>query len=365
MSVKVLIGDCLTVLPTLAAKSAQCCITSVPYWWMRDYGVEGQLGLEASLDEWLSNQVRVFRLVREALRDDGTLWLNVGDAYSDSGRGPNVNSSLSGGQRWQDQTRKIGRRPSTPGIKPKDLIGMPWELALALRRDGWYLRNDIIWRKPNVAPESAADRCTREHEYVFLFSKSRQYHFDGDAIAEPASKNTDARAAKKPVGLIEAPPGTTPQSRARGAHWPTVANHQHGPGGHSTIARARGVNPKAAAVDGDRRGPRPRANASFSASVVEVTETRNARTVWTIPNVPSIDSEHFAAFPPELARRCIAAGCPVGGLVLDPFGGTGTVGEVALKMGRRAILIELNPKYAKQAHKRLHDRVPLFAGGAS
>lgn len=372
MSVTVLQGDCRSVLPTLAAGSVHCCVTSPPYFGLRDYGVAGQIGLEANTDAWLAEMVAVFGAVRRVLRDDGTLWVNIGDAYAGSGRGGNPtrdSSTLQGSKKSQKASMvNRGAITDTAGLKAKDLIGLPWRLAFALQADGWYLRSDVIWHKPNPMPESVTDRPTKAHEYLFLLSKGPRYYYDAAAIYEPVTGNAHARAPKV-------------------SHW------MEGEGSHAVI-RNNGVHPKAQAIEaGNHKGPRPKQNSSFSAAVAstrtgkmmppiggkkhagnngnptysgearEAREARNARTVWTIPT-EAYKGAHYATFPRELVRRPILAGCPVGGTVLDPFGGTGTTAEVAVKTGRRAVLVELNPEYVAQIRQRL-ESVALFAGGAA
>ena len=334
MTVRIINADVMEGLRQLPDGSVHCVVTSPPYWRLRDYGVEGQIGLEPTLGEFIARLVDVFREVRRVLRDDGTCWVNMGDGYASAG-----------GAGWQGKNgQRADRRFTAPnlkpkaadiGLKPKDLIGQPWRLAFALQDDGWWLRNDIIWHKPNPMPETVADRCTKTHEYVFLLTKSERYHFDAEAIAEPASPNTNARSAK-----IKKPDG-----------WDT------GAGGHGSFHRngrekgqyvdRPGVGPKSADESSLVKG-----KGSFHASTVGHVETRNKRSVWTIATTPFPEA-HFATFPPELPEICIKAGCPKGGTVLDPFGGAGTTGLVADRLQRNAILIELNSRYAAMAKRRL------------
>ncbi|MGO8671521.1 MAG: DNA-methyltransferase [Capsulimonadaceae bacterium] len=264
-----MIGDSLSALLATGDGVFQSCVTSPPYWSLRNYDIEGQIGLEASVDEYIRRLVTVFEEVRRVLRDDGTLWLNIGDSYT------------SGGRTWRapdkkNPVRAMDQRPATPdGLKPKDLIGVPWRLAMALQAAGWYLRADIIWNKPNCQPESVKDRPTRSHEYVFLFSKCERYMYDPDAV----------------------------------------------------------------------RGP----------------NNRNVRTVWDINTLPYADA-HFATFPPALVEPCLALGSREGDVVLDPFIGSGTLGQVALQMNRRFVGIELNPDYVEIAKRRLGGAVVAGAG---
>ena len=281
MGIRILTGDCRDRLGLLGDGSVSCVVTSPPYWGLRDYGHDGQMGLEETPDAYVAGMVEVFREVRRVLRDDGTLWLNLGDSYVSSPR----------------------------GNKPKDLIGIPWRVAFALQADGWWLRQDIIWSKPNPMPESVTDRCTKAHEYLFLLSKSARYHFDADAIKEPMTASSATRLSQP--GLAEQKGSDRVPGKTNGAM---------------------------KAVGGD---------------------TRNKRSVWTVATQPFSEA-HFATFPPALIEPCILAGCPKGGTVLDPFGGAGTTGVVADRLGRDAILIELNPDYIKIAEKRLSGDAGMF-----
>ncbi len=266
-------GNCLDILPTLPAQSVHCCVTSPPYWGLRDYGHADQLGNERTHTEYVKNMVQVFREVRRVLRDDGTLWLNLGDTYGSG----------------------------------KQLTGIPWRVAFALQDDGWYLRQDIIWHKPNPMPESVQDRCTKAHEYVFLFAKQQRYYYDAKAIMEPADpRNYRKRATQRIV-----PPGQTIQSK----------------------------------MDA-RRGE-------------ILCEDRNRRSVWSV-SVNSYSRVHFAVMPPKLVEPCILAGCPVGGVVLDPFAGSGTTGAVATSLGRNFVGIELNPAYVELAEERIGNSQPAL-----
>lgn len=258
-------GDAALVLRGLRSSSVRCCVTSPPYWGLRDYDVPGQIGAEDRLESYLERLTKIFREVRRVLRDDGTLWLNVGDSYT------------SGNRRWRDSDKKnparaMSYRPPTPeGLKPKDLIGIPWRLALALQADGWYLRSDIIWHKPNCQPESVKDRPTRAHEYLFLFSKSQDYLYRREAILEPSN--------------------------------------------------------------GSER-------------------TRNRRSVWNI-NTEGFKGAHFATFPPQLVELCVLAGSNRGDTILDPFFGSGTIGEVATRLNRKFVGVELKDEYVRLAEQRL------------
>jgi site-specific DNA-methyltransferase (adenine-specific) len=291
--VKVVCGDAIESLGGLPAEFVQCCVTSPPYYGLRDYGVSGQIGLEPTPDEYVARLVAVFREVRRVLRPDGTLWLNLGDSYA--------GSANSGGRNRNDggPPVRVAGLPALAG-KPKDLLGIPWMVAFALRADGWYLRQDIIWAKPNPMPESARDRCTKAHEYVFLLSKSPRYHYDAEAVRRPLSQVGREQLRKfQQSGVREG-------VRAK-ACIPGQTVHKGGVSGVGRGSRGAAMNPNGA----------------------------NLRSVWTITPKP-YRGAHFAVMPPELVRRCVLAGCPVGGVVLDPFLGSGTVAAVALENGRRS-----------------------------
>jgi DNA modification methylase len=384
VTVRILHGDCREVLCGLPDESVQCIVTSPPYWSLRDYGVAGQIGLEAGIEEHVEVLVGVFREVRRVLRADGVLWLNLGDTYIGAPHGGMGSTSSINGRPEIRAQRTAGLRTHSKrglGLKPKDMVGMPWRVALAMQADGWWLRGDVVWHKPNPQPEAVLDRPTRSHEFIFQLTKSERYFFDAEAIKEPVTG---------------------------GAH-----------------SRGHGVNPKAVA------GADTKDSVRDAAAVTELVEMRNARSVWTIPTHPFREA-HSATFPPELAERCILAGtggrgccslcgraleriiesetasdgrpqlgertrsparldaknqqsnppagirvasatvgwrhgceCEGGAVVpctvLDPFGGAGTTGLVADRLGRDAILIELNPEYAEMAERRLRGDSPLFA----
>jgi len=301
-TVQILNGDCRDVLKTLPDQSVHTCVTSPPYFGLRDYGHTGQMGLEPTPDEFVSELVNVFREVRRVLRDDGTLWLNIGDSYAsyrDGKATPDTTRGLSEGTLVPKGSAK-NRMSSTfvgTSIKHKDLIGIPWRVAFALQADGWYLRQDIIWHKPNPMPESVTDRCTKSHEYIFLLSKSPKYYFDHEAIKEPVAASSIIRLTQ----------------------------------------------PNISAQVGSNRVPF-KTNGTMKA--VGNTEMRNKRSVWTVTTKP-FKGAHFATFPQDLIEPCILAGCPEGGTVLDPFGGAGTTGLVAKRNNRNAILIELNSEYVE------------------
>lgn len=326
---EVYIGDCLQSLKKMSGQSVHCCVTSPPYFGLRDYGVDGQMGLEATPDEFVVALVEVFREVRRVLHDDGTLWLNLGDSYARRPNGP-----VGGGGHKGDaphvavRTANARRSSHVPvGLKHKDLIGIPWRVAFALQADGWYLRQDIIWQKPNPMPESVTDRCTKSHEYVFLLSKSPRYYFDNEAIKEPA-KEWHGQAATFDRG-----------SNAVATHvLPGQSAAQH--------------RPRPSAAKGSFNGKTEAMAATGQNAFRAVVPTRNRRSVWNIATRP-FKGAHFATFPPALIEPCILAGCPVGGTVLDPFGGSGTTAGVALAHGRKAVLCELNQEYADLMPSRI------------
>jgi DNA modification methylase len=335
------VGDCRELLQELAADGVrvQCIVTSPPYWGLRDYGVAGAIGLEPTLAEWLDCIVGVFTRARAVLADDGLLWLNMGDAYASDGK---WGGETGGKQSYlSDVDRKrVGRHKRYTGLKPKDLMGQPWRVAFALQDDGWWLRSDIIWHKPNPMPESVTDRPTKAHEYVFLMSKSEQYHYDASAIAEPVTGGAHARGN-----------GVNPKAVVGWA----VGNGPHTAKDHS---RAR-QGLKDSTKFGRGAGWRARQNPSFSAAVSGLVDTRNMRTVWTIPTQP-FDGAHFATFPEDLVARCILAGSRPGDIVLDPFMGSGTVGKVATDLGRQFIGCELNPEYVElHAMRRTTTGMPI------
>lgn len=333
---RIICGDALEALAQLPAESVHCCVTSPPYWMQRCYGVEGQLGLEGTPQVYVATMVQVMAAVHRVLRSDGTLWIDMGDGYAGSwkaqGRQGKTGQLAGRTACAQRQIAQAAKRDSMAGacpegLKPKDLIGMPWRLALALQDDGWWLRSEIIIHKPNCMPEAVRDRPTRAHEHLFLLTKSRYYYYDQDAIKEPTS-------------------GTA---------------HPRGDGVNRKISKAAADISRAWSRK-RATSPEPRQNASFSAAVTEVVETRNARTVWSIASQARSEA-HFAAFPDELARRCVLAGCPEGGIVLDPFVGRGTTAIVALRWGRSAIGIDLSPEYCEMARANIIDDAPLLNPG--
>lgn len=318
-----------------AGVKVQCIVTSPPYWGLRDYGVAGQIGLEPTIQEFIAVMVDVFDLARQVLADDGTAWINMGDCYA-TGAGK-VNTAPGGGtqgERWagirgDDKHRAIGpltqpNRMPQPGLKPKDLVGQPWRLAFALQDAGWWLRSDIVWSKPNPMPESCKDRPTKSHEYLFLLAKSEKYFFDFDAFQEPTTGGAHARStAVHPAGW----------AIGEGSHHAVQHNTPKAIAG-TGVGFGRGFDKQAK--------PRVKNNSSMDAALRDMPSTRNRRTVWTIPT-QAYSGAHFATFPEALVEPCILAGCPVGGTVLDIFFGSGTTGQVAQRLGRNFIGIDLNP----------------------
>jgi DNA modification methylase len=341
MSVRILIGDCRERLRDLPDASVNCCVTSPPYFGLRDYDVQGQMGLEPTPDEFVAGMVEVFREVRRVLRDDGTLWLNIGDSYAGSRCGPQgefgefPDRSIAS-QRLM-RRKADGKHVARPGAKQKDMLGIPWMLAFALRANGWYLRQEIIWSKSNPMPESVRDRCTKSHEHIFLLSKSPRYYFDQEAILEDASPNTHARVSQDVASQIG--------SKRAHAGGKTNGNMKAVLRSPKTLANASGS----------------RNNESFSNAVSgQVLPKRNRRSVWEVTTQPFSEA-HFATYPPALIEPCILAGCPVGGMVLDPFFGAGTTGLVADRLQRNCIGVELNTGYAEIARKRISVEAGIFA----
>lgn len=306
-------GDALEVLRKLPSESARCCVTSPPYFGLRDYGVTGQIGLETSIDEYVARILEVFGEVRRVLKSDGTLWLNIGDAFCSTdkwGGGGAVGKQTVAEDGTVPSWHVRQKKAAMPGIKPKDLLGIPWRLAFALRDAGWWLRSDIIWSKPNAMPESVGDRPTKAHEYLFLLAKSERYYYDAKAIEEPALR---------PEGPGNLRNKYTDAYRA----------------GDERLRTKAGLN---------EIGPR---------------DTKNKRTVWTIPTKPFPEA-HFATFPPALVEPCILAGSAPGDTVIDPFTGAATVALVALRLGRSFVGSELKPEYVEMGRRRVTADAPLF-----
>jgi len=296
-------GKAKQVLKAMPAESVQTCVTSPPYWGLRDYGVDGQLGLEPTPDAYVDRLVGIFEEVRRVLKDDGTLWLNLGDSYANKGgSGPQGETGDRSNRTYTaaEAIEKMGGQ-----LKPKDLVGIPWRVAFALQEAGWWLRNDIIWHKPNPMPESVTDRCTTSHEHIFLFAKSKRYYFDNEAIKTEAT------------GL---PPGNNRPTKAGRAFRNGDENHRTSENLHEIGARSK----------------------------------KNKRDVWKVSTKPYSDA-HFAVYPPDLIEPCILAGAPKGGTVLDPFCGSGTTGAVAVELVREFVGIELNDDYLEMAQDRIRE----------
>lgn len=312
---KIYQGNCLAILKSFPDEIINTVVTSPPYWGLRDYGIEGQIGQEATIDEYVKNITRVFSEIKRVLRKDGTVWLNIGDAYAGSGRGRNADGRANPGQNHLQSDGQLGGIVSLDkqvnGLKPKDLMGLPWRVAFALQQDGWYLRQDIVWSKPNAMPESVRDRPTKSHEYIFLFSKEPKYYYDHESIKEPA---------------VHGDP-----------------NPPRGSEGNKVPNLGRRADKKRGSFNGKY------GDLAFRA----IRDKRNKRSVWTIPTKPLKDA-HFATFPERLIEPCVLAGSPVGGIVLDPFFGAGTAGVVAARFNRNYVGIELNPEYIEIAKSRLN-----------
>jgi DNA modification methylase len=331
----ILEGDALEFLMSIPSETVQTCVTSPPYWGLRDYGNERQMGLEATPELYIARMVEVFREVKRVLKNDGTLWVNVGDSFcstapgtmGDSLRQEGILSGVS--NRRADGSRKF--RPETPnGLKPKDLVGIPWMLAFALRADGWWLRSDIVWHKQNPMPESVTDRPTRSHEFIFLLSKSERYFYDFEAIKEP--------------GIYAGPNGD-----------------QHSPHAQGFTRRSK----KQEKERQDKQRGHGRRHNGFNDRWDQMTKEeqcsvmRNKRDVWTVNTCPFPDA-HFATFPEDLIKPCVMAGSRLGDIVLDPFFGSGTTGKVSIELGRRCIGIELNPEYVRMARERCQTTVGML-----
>jgi len=335
-------GDARDELAQLEPKIANAIVTSPPYYLLRDYEVDGQIGAEETLEDYISALVDVFREARRVLRDDGTLWLNLGDTYAAAPRGPRHGrtSTLSTPERQERVSPVVNKIGRAAGTKPKDLMLVPFEVAFALRADGWWMRQVIVWDKPNPIPESAKDRPTTSHEYVLLLSKSRRYWYDADAIAEPATwERWGAQTMKKAV-VGKAAIAKRATKAELEEKWP-------GLGRKSSSSRQAVI-----------------AGGAPEAEPMTAKLTRNARSVWRIV-CAQFDGDHAAVMPTELAARCILASCPEGGLVLDPFGGAGTTAVAARAHGRRSILIELSEKSCAITADRLKQQSLLADGAAA
>lgn len=333
---EIYLGNSLDILRTFPDDSIDCCVTSPPYYALRDYGVDNQIGLEDTPEEYINALVDVFDEVRRVLKPSGTLWLNIGDSYAGSMKGAAGFPDNAMNYKQGTNRGMLGKSTVVKKLrgdyKPKDLIGVPWMLAFALRSHGWYLRQDIIWHKPNPMPESVRDRCTKSHEYIFLLSKSSHYYFDSEAIAEPVADATVKRMAQD----IDSQKG----SFCPGYKLPFKAKAPRYGGNKYTATPDKFYRTKS----GNAYQPRAK---------------RNKRDVWTV-STKACKEAHFATFPAELIQPCILAGCPEGGIVLDPFIGSGTTGMVATTNNRQYIGIELNPEYKEIAERRILSCSTLF-----
>jgi DNA modification methylase len=340
MTVRILTGDVREQLKTLADESVDCVVTSPPYWRQRDYGMAGQIGLDQTPEQYIADLVAVFADVRRALSSSGTLWLNIGDKWASGGNGGGGSFMESRGEAWAHAKNATGWRSPPEGYKDKDLVGIPWMLAFALRADGWFLRQCNIWAKPNAMPESVTDRSTISHEYVFHLSKSSSYFYNIEAARTPAAPATETRLAQD-VGS---------QSGS------TRAN-----GGEKTNGPMRAVARKS-----DKQRGHTRRHAGFNdrwddmERAEQIAAGANLRSVWWIAPAQARDA-HYAVMPNLLAEICITAGCPKGGMVLDPFFGAGTTSLVADRLGRNCIGIELNPAYVEIALRRIKGDCPMFS----
>ena len=333
---KIYTEDCRETLKRMPEQFINCCVTSPPYYGLRDYGHEGQIGLEETPEQYVQKLVEVFRLVRDKMKDDGTLWLNIGDSYASvKSRYSSRPHSLSGKDRGDNHNKKpdLYHYAKDAGIKDKDLLGIPWMVAFALRADGWWLRQDIIWHKPNPMPESVTDRCTKSHEYIFLLSKSQRYFYDHKAIQEEASPESAARLLRGVSDHhknVNGSPGQTPHSLAKPRPRQFGANKQEG-----TMRNDEG-------------------------NIFIDNGKRNKRSVWTVTTKPFKEA-HFATFPEALIEPCILAGCPEKGIVYDPFMGAATTALVSLRANRQFVGSELNPDYVKIGMKRIMPLLTQYA----
>ncbi len=337
MTVQLIQGDCLDKLKKLESGIVQTCVTSPPYFGLRDYGVDGQIGLEPTPEAYVESLVSVFREVKRVLKDDGTLWLNLGDSYNGSGKGANADGSagkagkINSGSKGTQEGTFI--KSNVLGLKPKDLIGIPWMVAFALRADGWYLRSDIIWHKPNPMPESVKDRPTKSHEYIFLLTKSPSYFYDYEAVLEPANydgrKDTVMKGSNKYKDGSYLANGNANSLSVKGRERWRFKNLQEDGQQPNTIHERRAAGLKD-----------------------EVYAVRNKRSVWTVTTKPCKEA-HFATFPPDLIEPCILAGSKENDIVLDPFNGSGTTALVSIKHQRQYIGIELNQEYYEMSQRRI------------
>lgn len=389
MEIEILKGDCLETLKQLKDKSINTCITSPPYWGLRDYGNDEQLGLEQTPSQYVENLVKVFREVKRVLRDDGTIWLNLGDSYAGNNSRASNNGRAGYGNPREGVFTKSGK-----GLKQKDLVGIPWRVALALQEDGWYLRQDIIWHKPNPMPESVKDRCTKAHEYIFLLSKSPKYYFDNESIKEdcvtkPTKKNVNKNHGKyktqenesahrqgihskrgdklirertklpKQKDLVEfLKSKTSAKLLANNSDIPlTKIEHwfraDEAGFAYPSIEDWKKIRDYIDDWSNDFASiDRSLTHYELKTDGVVQKNKKNKRSVWTV-STKSFKGAHFATFPIDLIEPCVLAGCPKGGIVLDPFAGSGTTGIVSVNNNRNACLLELSDEYIKIAKDRI------------
>ncbi len=372
-------GDALKVLKTLPDKSVNTCVTSPPYFQLRDYKVKGQIGLERTPQAFIRKLVKVFREVRRVLRDDGTLWLNIGDSYAGY-IGDRYTHAQKLGKYREDNVGQTPPARQSPDfkkskIKSKDLYGIPWMLAFALRDDGWYLRQDIIWHKPSCMPESVSDRCTKNHEYIFLLSKKKKYYFDAFAISTPIKDKTlttygaQVTGAGDGSGLVGSENWASRVPVRKPKVWKTPDGWDTSNGTHTNIhpaGKSKGLSVKdkatadMMAINGSTFKKGHPGNYRKDGTLIGDGRA-NKRSVWTISSEQSSDPDHFASFPQKLIIDCIKAGCPEGGIVLDPFSGTGTTALVARKAHRNFVGIDLNEKDVKKSKDRLKKELGMFA----
>jgi len=334
----IFVGDAVTRLRELPDGSVRTCVTSPPYWGLRDYGNDDQIGLEETPSEFVEKLCQVFDEVWRVLADNGTLWVNLGDSYA----GASLSRASNNGRAGYGNPREGTFSRLGDGLKPKELVGIPWRFAFAMQDRGWYLRQDIIWAKPNPMPESVTDRCTKSHEYIFLLTKNPKYFFDNEAIKESASLESIARYKR---GVSES------NKNVNGAPGQTK---------HSIHQSRNNINATGPRYGGNKYGDSddPK-HATKSGNVYEPNGTKNKRSVWTV-SVASFKDAHFAVYPPSLITPCILAGSSKGDTVLDPFSGSGTTGEVALLHGRDYVGIELNPEYADLSVRRIGGAVGML-----
>lgn len=372
---KIYQGNCLEVLKTFEDNSIDCGVSSPPYYGLRDYGTEEQIGLEETPELYVSKLVEVFTEVKRVLKDEGTLWLNLGDSYAGGGgnsghtkntknlgrntssygstSGIKINRGKRNSSRWGG-----GNIPATGTLKPKDLIGIPWMVAFALRSSGWYLRQDIIWHKPNPMPESVTDRCTKSHEYIFLLSKSAKYYYDTDSIRTEVKDSTVQRMMQQiesQKGSERVPGKTNVNMKAVGPGRNPAPQDNRG----GNQASASGIKAYSHRGTGDKKLTGHSGNFDSEGNLIGG-GMANKKSVWTVTTKPFSEA-HFATFPQDLIVDCIKAGCPENGIVLDPFNGAGTTSLVARKLNRNFIGIELNADYIKIAQKRLRNQLGMFA----